>query len=98
MRKLLRLPLVHPTSPVTVTGTENFSTPFVPMESYTSYGVQIAFTGSPVANVSLEFSFDPVPYNQGQAPFDPPLQPTVFDTVPNTTIATSAVTNGVITY
>lgn len=98
MRKLLRVPLVKPTAPVAVTGVQTYTTPFVPIESFDSYGVQIAFTGSPVANVSLEFSFDPVPYNQKQAPYDPALQPTVFDTVPSTTIATASVTNGVITY
>lgn len=98
MRKLLRVPLVVPTAPVAVTGVETYTTPFIPIESFDSFGMQIAFTGSPVATVTLEFSFDPVPYNPGQAPYDTPLQPVVFDTIPGTSVATASVSNGVISY
>lgn len=97
MRKILNYEFVSPQAPVDIADVQLYTTEFIPVDSFNSYGFQLAFTGSPVGTVTVEFSFDDVPFDYKQVGASPPFQPTVFDTVPNTTIDTSTVSTGVIT-
>lgn len=71
-----------------VAGTNVYTTQFNPIDSFLSYMIQIAYTGLPVAVVTLEFSADPVPPLGFSLPNSLP-QPTVFDVVPGTAQSTT---------
>ncbi len=79
-----------------VAGTDVYYTQFTPIDSFTSYMMQIAWEGDPVATVELEFSADPVPANMGYSVPNSLPQPVLFDTVPGTTQTT--VDTNIISY
>lgn len=78
-----------------VAGTNVYYTQFTPIDSFTSYMMQIAWEGEPEATVELEFSADPVPPLGYSVPNSLP-QPIFFDTVPGTTQTT--VDTNIISY
>jgi len=78
-----------------VSGTSVYTSQFQPIESFTSYMIQLAWTGSPDATVTLEFSADPVPPLGYSVPQSLP-QPLIYDVVPNTTQSTVGI--NVISY
>lgn len=93
MRKKLQKDLSS--SITAVSSTTVYTTPFIPIDSLESYGFQIAYSGSPVATVSLEISMDPVPQNNASPGVTPP-QPTNYDTAAGSSVSTSGI--NIITY
>lgn len=77
-----------------VSGTNTYTSVFQPIDSFEKYMIQIAWTGTPTANITLLVSADPVPSLQtiDLATY----VPTVTDTVLNSTQATAGI--NVVTY
>lgn len=97
MRKLLSKSLLENFSATAgaVSGSNVYTTEFIPINSFESYGIQIAWTDTPVAIVSIEMSLDPVPplgYSSGNSM----PQPVVFDTAASSSAST--VGTSIITY
>lgn len=63
-----------------------------PIDSFESYIVQVVFTGSPVGNMSLLVSADPVDLGNGEN--IPTIAPVNYDKVSNSQIAMASVTTG----
>ncbi len=95
-RNLQRTMLDTFTAPAgVVAGTNVYTTQFQPIDTHISGMIQLAWTGTPVATVTLEISADPVPalgYSSGnKLP-----QPIVFDTLSGSSQSTSG--TNVLTY
>lgn len=97
MRKLLTKPLIGSFSATAgaVSGTNVYTTQFQPIDSFESYGIQIVWTGTPVATVTIEISMDPVP-QLGYSAGNSLPQPVNFDTASSSSVNTSGST--IITY
>jgi len=97
MRKLLQRTMLDTFSAPSgvVTGVAVYTTQFQPIDSFESCMIQLAWTGSPTATVSLEISADAVPplgYSSGSSL----PQPVVFDTLSGSAQSTTG--TNVITY
>lgn len=79
-----------------VSGTTTYTTIFTPIHSFNSYMIQIAYTGTPTATVTLEVSADTTGNSWYDSTSGTMPQPVVFDTVANSSKSTASV--NVLTY
>lgn len=93
MRKYLQRNLIA--APIAVSSTTTYTSQWQVMDSFQSYGIQVVWTGTPTASVSLEVSMDPIPSLETFATASAEA-PTNSDTVAGSTVAASGI--NIITY
>lgn len=94
MRKLLTTSILGTLGAVSSTTT--YTTNFIPVDSFNGYMIQIVWTGSPVATISLLESADLVPSAWYDAVLDTVPQPTHSDTVVGSAKSTTGI--NILTY
>ena len=86
MKRQLQKTLLQNTA---VSGTNVYTTEFIPIASLETYAFQVVYTGTPTATVTIEQSFDLWQPNY-KSPGVTPVQPTNFVTVTGSSAAPSA--------
>jgi hypothetical protein len=86
MKRHLQKTLLQGTA---VSGTNVYTTEFIPIASLETYAFQVVYTGTPTATVTIEQSFDLWQPNY-LSPGVTPAQPTSFVTVVGSSAAPSA--------
>lgn len=92
MKKHLQRNLI--TAPVAVTGTNTYATAWQRVDSFDKYMIQVIWSGTPTATVSIKVSADPVPgIGAGEAAA---TAPTNYDFVASSSLTTTG--KNIITY
>ena len=75
-----------------VSSTTTYTTAAVPMDAFNGYMIQIVWSGTPTATITLEVSADPIPdLNYGFSGTAALPQPTNYDTVASSSASTTGI-------